>query len=303
MSALFFSVLAAGCAAISNLIFRKNSNIAKELSVNGYLLLFYFSSFVFSLIFCAEIWKIRVNFIVLAIGGGVGLLNVLLMLLTSRALSEGPAGLTFAFQNSSAVFPGILLFAFFGTDFGFSCSLIQFLGMALICFGLYSGVKQEQMNRIKTSSRWLKYALACLIVQILALTCIQGRCILFACHHLDGIWGSLAIKEADDLWFMPGQFGVAILFQLILFLREKRKLQTSEMTYGVLGGLANFVSTFFLLLATEVALPFETGILFPCFAVSTIILCQIWANLLYQENFNLKSNVLCACGVFIGMLK
>ena len=47
-----------------------------------------------------------------------------------------------------------------------------------------------------------------------------------------------------------------------------------------------------LLLATKSALSFEKGILFPCFAVSAMILCNIWACKLYHEKFNYLTNVL-----------
>ena len=43
-----------------------------------------------------------------------------MMLLTTRALQNGPAGLTFAFQNPSAVFPGMILFILFGIRYGLS---------------------------------------------------------------------------------------------------------------------------------------------------------------------------------------
>lgn len=217
------------------------------------------------------------------------------MSLTARALTRGPAGLTFAFQNASAVFPGLLLFAIFGQEGGFSSSYYQIAGIILVLCGLFIGVKKNSSTEAPTSLRWLKYALACFIVQILALSCIQGRCLLLDPNCVEHF--------SKDAWFMPGLFGTALLFQVILFIRERRGIQKNELIYGSGGGLANFLSTGLLLLATKLALPFEKGILFPCFSVSTIILCNAWANRLYKETFNVKANSLCTLGILIGFLE
>jgi hypothetical protein len=304
MSSLIFSFLASGCAALSNLFFRKNARGSTDVdSSTGYAVLFYFFSWMASLIFYPEIWKVNINVVTLAIGCCEGFLNVILMLVMSKALNQGPAGLTFAFQNASAVFPGILLFVCFGPKFGFACSSLQLIGLTLVLIGLFLGAKNESTKDSKASFKWLKYALACFVIQALALTLIQGRCILFDCSRTELIPLSFRVKAAEDAWFMPAQFGTAFLLQALIFFREKRKLHITEMTYGVLGGLTNFGSTRLLLLATTLALPFEKGILFPCFAVSTIILCNIWANRLYNEDFNIKANSLCALGTFVGMLR
>lgn len=301
MSSLVFVFLAAGSAALSNLFFRKNFTSSANVSSNGYLLIFYFFSFILSFFIFPNLWTANINFTVVLIGGCVGFLNVSLMVITGRALQKGPAGLTFAFQNASAVFPGLILFSLFDSSFGFSCSTLQLIGMAFVILGLFLGAKRESSDSI-VYLKWLKYALICFAVQILALTLIQGRCVLFEGDKLEGFLAYFAFTETDDIWFMPGQFGMALVLQSLMFLKEKRKLQTSEMICGSWGGLANFGSTCLLLLATKLALPWEKCILFPCFSVVTIILCNLWANRLYKENFNLAANTLCSFGVFLGVL-
>jgi len=301
MNSLVSSLLAAGCASLSGLLFRKNAdNSTTNYQPSGYLVLFYFFSFILSLIFNPYIWKGSINFLILATGMCVGLLNIVLMLLTFKALKLGPVGLTSAFQNASAIFPGLILFLLLGSNFGFSCSLIQWVGMGVVLFGLFLGAKEESSGRSHTSSQWLKYALACFILQIFALTLIQGRCALFECGSTAGLFSFFKPPiEADDAWFMPGQFGAAFAVQAILFLSEKKKFQKSEVIYGCLSGVFNFSSTMLLLLATKFALPFEKAILFPCFAVASMILCNVWANRLYHEKFNLKTNALCSFGIFM----
>src|SRR5690606_26495300 len=110
----------------------------------------------------------------------------------------------------------------------------------------------------QASSKWLKYALACFIFQIFAITFIQARCILFDYDQVGGLFSDFTLTEADDVWFMPGQFGASFIMQAVIFLRENKKFQKNEVIYGCLGGIANFSSTCLLLLATKIALPFET---------------------------------------------
>lgn len=299
MSSIGISLLAAIFTASASYFFRRNAEYSNgTCTSSGYLVIFYFCSLLTTVAFYPALWERSVNFILLALGSCVGVLSSTLMLLTAHALKRGPAGLTFAFQNASAIFPSLILFLLFGSDFGFSYSYIQLSGMFLVLFGLFLGAKKESLEQPKASSKWLKYALACFLIQILALTCIQARCLLFSFNEIAFF---SQITEADDIWFMPGQFGASFIMQAFLFLREKKSLLKQEMVYGGLGGIANFSSTCLLLLATKYALPFEKGILFPCFAVASMVLCNIWSNKLYNERFNIRTNVLCSFGIFMAV--
>lgn len=298
MNSLSFALLASVSAALSNWFFRKNRD-SDSYSPTGYLNLFYFSSFVLSLFLYPDIWETRVNWIIVTIGATVGFLNSLLMVLTNQALKNGPAGLTFTFQIASAVFPGIILAFLVGPDFGFSCTYFQLFGIALVIFGLFSGAKNELGTH--SNFRWLKYVIACFIVQVIALTCIQARSILFNYFEPNWFSSDFTTTEADDVWFMPAQFGVAYIIQMSYFLYEKRVLQKREVIYGICGGCANFLSTALLLIATKIALPLEQSILFPCFAISTMLLCNIWANRLYKERFSFRTNAFCALGIIIAV--
>lgn len=295
MNSLVISFIASICAASSSFFFRKNCS--KSLNPSGYLVFFYFCCLALSLTVVSEMNAPDIDFIFLAIGSLVGLLNSSLMILTSKALKTGPAGLTYSFQNASAIFPGIILFMFLGNSFGFSFTFLQFFGLLFVILGLFSGARKEFLHSAKTT--WLFYALACFAVQILALTLIQARCLLFECEKLGTLFSNLSFSEKSDVWFMPGQFGASFMMQLFFFLRSENKVKTHEMLLGFCGGLANFSSTLLLLLATKLALPFEKGILFPCFAVSTMVLCNLWANKIYSEKFNFKTNTLCSIGIFM----
>ena len=302
MTSTIFSFLAAASAAFANLFYRKNSQESENNSnTNGYLIFFYLTAFLLSFVFYPTIFFEDLNYFILGIGICVGVLNIAMMIFTSRALKKGPAGLTFAFQNTSAVFPGMILFLLFGTEYGFSCSYLQVIGILLVVFGLFLGAKNEAGDRSANLLKWLKYAFACLVVQVLALTLIQARYVIFDSTPIEAST-SFSLASRDDVCFMIGQFGVALLIQTVYFFSQKSSFPKKSALFGSLGGVANFISTTLLLLATKWALPYEKALLFPCFAVGTIVICNIWANRLYGEKFNVASNATCASGILIGLI-
>ena len=296
---LIIALLAAVCTSLSSFLFRKSGDYRPESSrPTGYLLLFYLSSFVLAFVLFPDCLKFHVNWIMLGIGACVGCFSSALMFLTYRALKTGPAGLTYAFQSASAIFPGLILFIILGEEYGFSTTYLQWIGMLLVLQGLFLGARKESEG--KGSLEWLIYAIGCFVVQVLALTFIHGRSVLFDCCAQ--FFSNISFTAEDDIWFMPGQFGAAALVQSIFFMSEGKKLERKESLLGSLGGAANFFSTFLLLVATKIALPLENAILFPCFAVSGMVLSNIWANRIYKESFNLKTNLLCSAGIVIACI-
>lgn len=300
VGSLFGTLLAAGCAASSSFCIRKNAEYSPH--ANGYLWVHYFICLLLSLAIYPELFKTAWNPAMMFIGALTGLFIVVLMQITSRAISCGPTGLTFAFLNASSIFPALILFFLFGKDFGFSVTIPQIGGMLLVIGGLLLASRSNTGKSAKISREWLKYAIACFFLQTCILTLFKWRCLLFTCDtpHLLIPQG---FTEQDDFWFMPGVFGMANLAQGILFLRERRRLQWSEMGFGVLGGIANASSTILLLLSTKWAnSPTENALLFPIFAVATLVSCNLWARAFYKEEFNILANALCCIGIFIGSI-
>jgi hypothetical protein len=291
MNSLVLAFSSACCAAGSNLFFRKNSDSAS--SPNGYLLFYYLCSLLLSFVAYPPMWTVEPNIPLMLVGATVGTLNSALMFLTFKALKEGPANLTFAFQNSSTVFPGFILYVLLGSDFGFSSSYMQFIGMILVITGLFWGTKKNSTDR--TSSKWLRYITWAFLLQILAFCCIQLRCLLLG--RDSGI--NFDLTHAADAWYMVGQFSASLLIQAIIFIQNKRTVHIPSMRYGLLGGICNFSATWLLLLATKYALPLEKGVVFPCFAVGTMILCNVWAKKLYNESFIARTHLLCSLGLFV----
>lgn len=236
-----------------------------------------------------------------SLGGAVGLLIVATNLLLFRTLGCGPPGLTFAYWNSGAVIPAILLAGIFGHTYGFLFTIGSAVGLACVIIGLYWGAKQE--HSLPISSQWKALAVLCFLLQGLILATFQWRTLLYRADlpgHTLIPWQSL---PSEDLWFIPGLFFVATLVQIGIFaFSHRRWFSRSEITYGILGGIANGTSTFLLLWATEIATPQERVVLFPLFAMAVIVFCNLWGQAIYKEHVNWKANALCCLGILIAAL-
>ncbi len=300
MKLLFFIFLASSCAALANFFFRKNT--CANGNQSAYLSAQYLFSFLTSLLLFESFTDLSFSFPMLGIGMIVGGMNVLLMFCTSQALQRGPTGAIFAFQNAGAVFPGVLLFFCFGTEYGYTLTLFQILGMLLVIGGLCCFAKKSPSSKEgEDSLKWIPYAIICFFVQVFALTCIQWRCLLF-CEEATHFFIPFTLREADDIWFLPGFFGSAFILQSLGLFFEKRPIHLQDAAYGLAGGIANGAATALLVLVTKWALPEEQAMLFPCFAVMVIVLCSAWARWVYRERFDFLSNAVCSAGIMIGKL-
>lgn len=304
MRALIFSILASVFTAFSCLCFRINTGKNPSRDTSAYLMFFFLAAFLSSLLISPNLSSQSFNGVIVGVGASVGFLSAMMMLLTFSALKRGPAALTFAFQNASGIFPGVLLFLLVGSDFGYSCTPLQFAGLLIVLGSLFWGAIKEAKTLPKASQSWIYYGLGCFLVQVLVLTLIQGRCLLFGCQEGGhSFFSDFTISQAEDVWFMPGQFAAAFLFMLIFFLKKSRKISGNEVLYGSLGGLGSFGSTLMLLLATKYAVAYEQTILFPLFAVASMVFCNVWATLIYGERFDLRTNLFCAIGVYMGIAR
>lgn len=293
-----FLLLAALSAAMCSFFIRKN--LDKQGSSHAHLVVLFFISLLVAIqinpVFQTETtW----SFPMWSTGCFVGCLNLGLMLLISRALKLGPPGLTFAFLNSGSILPTFFLYLIFGISYGFQITFGLLLGMLLILIGLFLSTNHKGENYSKS---WLIYAISIFLLQGLTLSVLHWRCLLmdsFPEHML------LPFKcdPQEDMWVMPGMFATATLVQSLIFvINEKRWFRFNEVLFGGLSGLCNGLSTYFLLMATNIASSVEKGILFPSFAVLVIILCHLWGKVFYQENVNWFALSLCVGGILLGTL-
>jgi hypothetical protein len=234
-------------------------------------------------------------------GFGGGLVLALMMAALGRALETGPAGLTFAALNTSTVMPTILMVLLFGSSFGYFYTLWNGAGSLLVVAGLFwAGWQATQAQK---KSNWLTYVTAAFFLHVVFLVFLSWRALFINFPDAPGLFLSFDLDDTTSQWFMPMVFLAAFLVQAIIYLTtEKRVPYFQELLYGVLGGIANGVGTFFMIRATEVSTSVEHAVIYPLFAITIIILCNLWGQWLYQEKVNWKANAICVFGLLVGTL-
>lgn len=294
-----FVLLASLCASGSSLAFsqtvRRGGSSGGYL-VNYFLICFLVAFFLNGIPFSAPHFSLPMSLV----GAGVGVLIAALMFSLGRALQKGPSGMTFAFQNCGAVVPPLLLAVIFSKPFGFSLSWGNLVGMALVVTALvYASLGSSKSST--TQKSWILYALGAFVAQGLILSIFQWRCLLWEKGVPDHSLIPFFCTPEADLWFMPALFLCAWIYQaLTFFYRERRLPNLVECVGGGLGGVANGLSTFFILKATSLATDTEKMMLFPIFTVTIILLCNLFGKFFYQEKISWKANALAVAGIVIG---
>jgi hypothetical protein len=234
-----------------------------------------------------------------AIAGGLVL--ALMMASLGRSLETGPPGLTFAALNASTVMPSILMVLLFGATFGYQYTLWNGIGSLFVVGGLFWA--GWATSRSEQKSVWIMFITAAFFLHVLFLVFLSWRALFINFPGENGLFLSFDMDDAKCQWFMPMVFCVAFLVQTAIYITaEKRIPRKGEVGYGIIGGIANGVGTFFMIRATEVSTSVEHAIIYPLFAVTIIILCNIWGQWLYKEKVNWKANSLCVLGILVATL-
>lgn len=295
---ILFGFLAAVLASLSNLFMRLS--IDKGGSSRAYLVVqLSFSFLVMILLNPVRTLDFGINVPSIALGllGGVLLGGVMWSL--GKSLELGPPGLSLAIVNTSSIMPAVVLVLLFGSHYGHGYTLMNGVGSLLVAGGiLWAGWTREKGSH---SREWLIFVTTVFLFHMLYLVYLQWWAMLLSPDlplskvlpfHLEG---------EHLAWFMPSIFLSASIFQWIIYLRHEKRLPfSSEVKYGLLGGLTNGCCAFFLILAPQMANAWENAMLFPVFSVSIILLCNCWAKLLYKERVNWVANAVCVCGLLMG---
>jgi drug/metabolite transporter (DMT)-like permease len=237
--------------------------------------------------------------VLFAIAGGIVL--ALMMASLGRSLETGPPGLTFAALNSSTVMPAVLMVLLFGEAFGYQYNLWNGIGSVLVVAGLFWAGRKTSGSGQK--SNWIIYVTAAFFLHVLFLVFLNWRALFINFPGENGLLLSFDMDDAICQWFMPMVFCAAFLIQTAIYLaNEKRLPKKGEVLYGILGGLANGFGTFFMIWATEVSTSVEHAVIYPLFAVTIIILCNIWGQWLYKEKVNWTANGVCVLGILVATL-
>jgi hypothetical protein len=229
-----------------------------------------------------------------------GLLLGTLMWTVSKALQNGPSGLTNAVINSACLAPAFILALMFGEEFGHTYNFWNGIGALGVIAGLlWMG---WQANTAQRTHGWILWIVCGLSVHVLLLTFFQ--------------WKALLLKDGlPSSPFIPFQCDPACsnCFTLMMFLTAStlqfllpgpktslRPPKRALWLYGVLGGCVNGIGSVFTLLATESATSeWQKTILFPLYCVALITVCNLWASYLYREKINWPANAVCYIGILM----
>ncbi len=216
-----------------------------------------------------------------------------------KTLEKGPPGLSFAILNTSSVVPAIFLAILFGMQYGHSYTLWNGVGSLLVAGGLFMAGWSSEKNYNRTV--WLSFAALIFVAHALFLVYLQWWAMLLRPELPLSFLVPFHVDSANIQWFMPAVLFVAALLQCVIYAFRERRVPTGlEVYYGILGGITNGACTFFLILAPQKASAWENAMLFPIFSVSVILICNAWAQILYQEKVNWKANALCVAGLIVG---
>lgn len=296
--ALFFAILAGIFIALSNLCMRKSMDGGG--TTKGFLVFQMGMGFLVNfLLGPVRVGDYSPNFPIFILALIAGVVFAWMLFSLGRAVENGPAGLTFSIIASSTVMPGIVMSLFFGKAWGFPYTPWHALGSLVVLIGIFWAGRG--MEGLKNKRKWIFYSASMFALHTLLLVIYQWRSLLFNLKNPEMIQPYFTAKTIQSEWFSPFMFIVACLIQLAIFLQaERRWPQRLEIFYGVAGGFCNAICTFFLIQATQVALPLENAIIFPVFSVMSILLSNLWGQKLYQEQVNWRASQLCAAGLIIG---
>lgn len=291
-------ILAALCAALSNLCLRRSIDVGGTSQV--YLVM----QLAFSCLFAILLNPVRTGDYTWSTSMGLfglaaGLILGAFMALLGKSLENGPPGLTIAILNSSTVVPILVLILLFGSSFGFTYTIWNALGSLLVILGLcWAGWQiSGEVNR----RRWMLFVFLAFALHVAYLVFLQWRALFINFPGKEGLGLSFELREATSPWFMPMVFLSATLVQAVILLRKEKRLpKRPEFSYALLGGVANGATAYFMIWSTEVATSLEQAMIFPIFSVALILACNIWGRWLYKEQIHWKGNSCSIAGILVG---
>lgn len=295
---VFFVSIAALFTAYQNYLLRRSTESGG--STKAYLTLQFFSAF-FLMILLNPVRTNNYSFnpSICFLGLFAGIILGIMLLSLGLAFHKGPVGLTIATLNSSTIMPAIVMATLFGAAFGHTYTLYHGIGSLFVLSGLFwAGRGLSGMSSFK---QWFSFIGLAFIFHVIFLVIMQWRVLLITAPDLSPFYRLMTINEAKSEWFMPMIYLGAFLFQFIVYAISEKRFPTSiETGYGLIGGIANGCSTFFLIQATQYASKIENGMIFPIFSVLIIVFCNLWGSYLYKEKPNWRATQLCMFGLIIG---
>ncbi|MCX6989890.1 MAG: hypothetical protein NTX49_02315 [Chlamydiae bacterium] len=293
-------VFAGACVAVSNYCMRKSVDAGG--SAKAFLMVQLFLSFVVAILLNpVRSGDYSWSFSMGAFGLIAGLVLAFMMFSLGKAVESGPSSLSFAMLSSATVMPILFMVLLFGASFGFAYNMFNAVGSLLVVSGLlWAGWETFSQG---DKRRWLLFAAIAFLLHAVFLVFMQWRALFIQFPGAEGLLFSFDEIAAKSQWFMPMVFFSASMVQIIVYVvRQKKWPTTTECVYGTLGGVANGVGTFLMIRSTEVSTTVEHAMIFPLFAVTVMLGCNLWGQIIYKEKVNWKATGFCVMGVLIGTL-
>lgn len=236
---------------------------------------------------------------ILGLGMVAGLILACMLYALGKAVEQGPPGLTFSIINAATVMPGIVMALFFGAAFGYIYTIWHGLGSLLVVLGLFWA--GSGLSGVRNKRDWALFCFAMFCLHVLLLTLFQWRALVLNLPHPEEFVSFFTAEQIRSQWFTPAMYLAAAGVQIAIFIQAERRWPLlPEVGYGVLGGIANGLCTFFLVYSTEIATCLENAIIFPIFSVVSIVLTNLWGQILYEEKVNWKACQICVAGLILG---
>lgn len=293
-------LLAGACVALSNFCMRKSVDAGG--SSKAFLMVQLFLTFIVAILLNPVrsgdySWSLSMGMFGL-VGG---LVLAFMMFCLGKAVESGPSSLSFAMLSSSTVMPILFMVILFGASFGFKYNIFNATGSLLVVGGLlWAGWETFSLGDKK---KWLMFAVLAFFLHAVFLVFMQWRALFVHFPGHEGLFLSFDANAARSQWFMPMVFLAASFVQIIIYILRQKKWPTqAELFFGTLGGIANGIGTFLMIRSTEVSTTVEHAMIFPLFAVSVMLGCNLWGQFIYKERVNWKACSFCVLGVLIGTL-
>jgi hypothetical protein len=299
MMTIAYILLSSIFIAFSNLCIRKSID-AEQSAGDPYLLYRLLISGIVTGLF-AFFYSTAFSFnpLMILLGTIAGVLLGLLMWLTGRALKHGSPGLSFAIINGACVMPPLIMALFFGAAYGHEITLRHVIGALCVMIGLF----WASWERSSINVMWLFLISSTFFVHTLYLTFFQWRALTLNPNLPPNTLIPFHTNPASADTFVLVMYITAGLLQYILPSSHRTMITApwSFIAFGVIGGIVNGFGGFAMIKATEIAsYSWEKALIFPLYVVCLILLCNIWASILYREKINWYANLVCFVGILIG---
>jgi len=290
--------------AIANFLMRKSIDAGGK--ANAYLLIQLSICFLISIMLGpVKENSYSINSQIAFFGLLTGIVLIVLLATLGKALETGPSGLTFSILSAAAVFPILIMVAFFGKAYGFFYTPWHAIGSFFVLIGLfwagkYASDPAPQVPGVKQKKIWIFLVSAMFILHILLLVLYQGRALILS---MDPFPFLLSREKMNSAWFVPMMYAGAVAIQLGTLLKtQKRWPNKKEWIYGSFGGFFNSLCTFFLLQGTQSAHGLQHSIIFPLYSIGTIFFSNLWSQWFYNEKVHWRACQVCMAGIFLGSI-